>query len=146
MTQVSFLKLSTALGLGLGSLTLLTGVAAAQEVTGAQAPDRGGPEAAQAGLSEIIVTAQKREESLQRAALAVTAVTADALQRASVTDSSQLTSVAPSLQINSAYGPTNNFYLRGVGNFVVNVFSDPAVIVNLDGVPLGRPTGVQGLF
>lgn len=144
MRRITVLKLSTAIGIGLGGVALFAGTAAAQAAGDVQGGSS--PQAAEGGLEEIVVTAQKREESLQRAALAVTAVSADDLQRASVTDSSQLTAVAPALQVNSAYGPTNNFYLRGVGNFVTNVFSDPAVIVNLDGVPMGRPTGVQGLF
>lgn len=148
MRQLSALKLTTAVGATLGALTLWTATATAQ-AAGAQPPAADAQPAAEAddgGLSEIVVTAQKREESLQRAAIAVTAVSADTLNRASVTNATQLTNLAPALQVNSTFGPTSNFYLRGVGNFVTNVSSDPAVIVNLDGVPLGRPTGVQGLF
>lgn len=137
----SAIRLTTALGAGLvGVLPLFVHGAMAQSVD-ATAKNGGNGE-----LGEIVVTAQKREESLQRAALAVTALAGADIQRAGVTDASQLTTLAPALQVNNAFGPTNNFYLRGVGNFVTNVASDPAVIVNLDGVPLGRPTGVQGLF
>lgn len=98
------------------------------------------------GLSEIIVTAQKKEENLQRAAIAVTALDSEALTRASVTDASQLTNLAPALRVNQVFGPTPTFYVRGVGNFVANVQSDPAVVVNLDGIPIARPTGVNGMF
>lgn len=147
MRQPSALKLTTAVGATLSALTLWTAPAAAQAADAQQPAGDAQPAAETAGgLAEIVVTAQKREESLQRAAIAVTAVSADALTRASVTNANQLTNMAPALQVNSTFGPTSNFYLRGVGNFVTNVSSDPAVIVNLDGVPLGRPTGVQGLF
>ena len=86
------------------------------------------------GLAEIIVTAQRREENLQRAAIAVTAVTGDTLERAGVTNVVQLTNVAPALQVNTLGGPLNSFYLRGVGNFTTNSLSDPTVAVNFDGV------------
>lgn len=140
MTPIAALKLTSAMSLV--AITLFAQPVAAQSVDDAEAAE----EAGAGGLDEIVVTAQKREENLQRAALAVTALSSETLERASVTNASQLTNLAPALQVNSTFGPTSNFYLRGVGNFVTNVASDPAVIVNLDGVPLGRPTGVQGLF
>jgi iron complex outermembrane receptor protein len=99
-----------------------------------------------AGLQEIVVTAQRREEGVQHAALAVSAVSGEAVANAGVTDSSQLTTLVPALQISSVYGPTNTFYLRGVGNLTTNSLSDPAVAFNIDGVYLTRPTSVQGLF
>lgn len=120
-------------------LTLFAYPAFAQE-TSAPAADE------DQGLAEIIVTAQKREENLQRAAVAVTAVDSETLARAAVTDASQLTNLAPALRINTAFGPTPTFYVRGVGNFVANVQSDTAVVVNLDGVAIARPTGVNGMF
>lgn len=138
--RISALKTTTALVFGLGVLAF-SGAAAAQ-AAGGESPT----EAESGGLDEIVVTAQKREENLQNAAIAITAVGADDLARAGVTNAAQLTTVAPSLQISSVFGATSTFFLRGVGNFVTNALSDAAVIVNLDGVPLGRPTGVQGLF
>jgi iron complex outermembrane recepter protein len=98
------------------------------------------------GLEEIVVTAQRREENLQRAAIAVTAATGEELARAGVSDTTQLTRIAPSLQIGSLNGSFNQLYLRGVGNFTSNSLSDAAVSVNLDGVPLARSAAVQGIF
>lgn len=132
-----------------GSVRLISSLALAASLAAfpAHAQNADAEESAsQSGLDEIVVTAQRREESLQRAALAVTAITGDALVQKGVTEVTQLTSIAPSLQIATTYGPTPNFTLRGVGNFVVNVNSDPAIITNIDGVPIARPTGVHGLF
>ncbi|MFV0643588.1 MAG: TonB-dependent receptor [Sphingomonadaceae bacterium] len=98
------------------------------------------------GLSVITVTAQRREENLQDAAIAVTALGGEERSRTAVTDASQLTALVPAVRVNQSFGPTSTFYIRGVGNFVANVQSDPAVIVNLDGVPIARPTGVNGMF
>lgn len=98
------------------------------------------------GLTEIIVTAQKREENLQRAAISVTAVTGDAITKQGVSDVTQLQTLVPALQIGASYGGGSQYTLRGVGNIVLNLNSDTAVITNLDGVPIARATSVQGLF
>jgi iron complex outermembrane receptor protein len=140
MRLVECLRISTALGLSLAAAALAPQASAQSQTEAEAAPTEN------AGLEDIIVTAQRRQESSQKAAIAITALGAEQLARANVTNATQLTSIAPALQINSVYGATSTFYLRGVGNFVTNALSDTAVIVNLDGVPLGRPTGVQGLF
>lgn len=56
------------------------------------------------GVAEIIVTAQRREESLQKAAVAVTAVSGDDMISAGVTDTAQLGKLAPSLQVQPTGG------------------------------------------
>lgn len=98
------------------------------------------------GLADIVVTAQRKSENLQRAAIAVTAVDATTLARASVTDTSQLTKVAPALQIGTITGSANTFYLRGVGNFTTNSLSDAAISFNVDGVPIARSLAAQATF
>jgi iron complex outermembrane recepter protein len=100
----------------------------------------------QGGLQDIIVTAQRREENLQRAAIAVSAVTGDMLAAAGVTRPTELTSLIPSLQVAPAAGPYNLFYLRGVGNFQGNALSESAISFNVDGVYIGRPSGTTGFF
>ena len=98
------------------------------------------------GLADIIVTAQRRSESAQKAAIAITAVGSEQLVRAGVTDTTQLTLVAPSLQIGAIAGSANTFYLRGVGNFTTNSQSDAAVSFNVDGVPFARSQAAHGVF
>ena len=97
-------------------------------------------------LGEIVVTAQRREENLQRAAVSVTAVSGAQLATRGVTTAQQLTQVAPALQVSPAAGPYTVFTIRSVSNFGGNAFSDPAIAVNLAGVYLATPTAVQGLF
>lgn len=89
---------------------------------------------AEAGLQDIIVTAQRRSENLQRAAVAISAVSGDTLASAGITRPTELTSVVPSLQVAPAAGPYALFYLRGVGNFNGNALSDSAVAFNFNGV------------
>ena len=66
------------------------------------------------GLAEIVVTAQRREESLQKAAIAVTAVTGDDLTRSGITETSNLGKLVPALVVQPT-GGTTSFFLRGVG-------------------------------
>jgi iron complex outermembrane receptor protein len=103
-------------------------------------------EVAEVGLSEIVITAQRRSENLQKAGIAVTAVGADDLIKAGVTDPTGLTNLVPALTVATAAGPYALYYLRGVGNFNGNALSDSAVAVNLDGVFLARPSGTSGLY
>jgi iron complex outermembrane receptor protein len=99
-----------------------------------------------AGVPDIVITAQRRSENLQRAAIAVSAISGDALEAAGITRPAELTAVIPSLQVVPAAGPYNLFYLRGVGNFNGNSFSDAAVAFNFDGVYLSRPSATTGFF
>jgi iron complex outermembrane recepter protein len=108
----------------------------------AAAPDN----SAQAGLEEIVVTAQRREESLQHAAIAVTALSGDQLAQAGAVKVEDLTQLVPALQVSPAAGPYPLFYLRGVGNFNGNALSDSALAINLDGVYVARPSSAAGMF
>ena len=98
-----------------------------------------------AGLTDIIVTAQRREENLQKAALAVSAVAGDTLTRQSITQATDLTRLVPALQVAPAASFTQ-IYLRGVGTFGANAFAEQGVAFNLDGVYLSRPAAPAGLF
>lgn len=106
------------------------------------------PQAAEpaAGLADIIVTAQRRSENLQRAAIAVDVISAEELARTGIVTVSALNSAAPSLIVTKAGGANTSFYIRGVGNFTVNAAADPAVAFNYDGVYLGRPTSTTLTF
>lgn len=112
---------------------------------GANLPSAQGAEP-NSGIQDIVITAQRRTENLQRAALPVSAIGGDALTSAGITKPTELTSVVPALQIAPAGGPYSLFYLRGVGNFSANALSDSAVAFNFDGVFIGRPAGTTGFF
>src|SRR5690606_22996848 len=61
------------------------------------------PAARSAALEEVVVTARRREEALQDVPVAVTALTADALERRQIRATTDLDRVTPSLQFTS-YG------------------------------------------
>jgi iron complex outermembrane receptor protein len=54
--------------------------------------------------------------------------------------------VAPSLTVAQGGGATTSYFVRGVGNFTNNAYSDPAVAFNYDGVYIGRPTSTGSAF
>jgi iron complex outermembrane recepter protein len=91
------------------------------------------------GISEIVVTAQRKQESAQKAAIAIDVVSSDELTNAGVVTPTSLNAAVPSLYVARGGGANTSFFIRGVGNFTNNGFSDPAIAFNLDGVYLGRP-------
>ena len=97
------------------------------------------------GLQEIVVTAQRREESSQHAAIAISTLSAETITAANVTRPGGLTAIAPSLQVSDDTGPYSIFYVRGVGNFAANGLSDAALSFNFDGVTVSR-SGTSGFF
>ena len=99
----------------------------------------------QTGLNEIVVTAERREESLQRTAVAVSAVTGDSLEKAGVTDAEGIGRLVPALQVQPS-GGTTSFFLRGVGTQSGNSFAENAVAFNFNGVFVARPTAPAGAF
>ncbi len=98
------------------------------------------------GLEEIVVTAQHREESSQRAAVALNVISTQQLENAGVATSSALNTAVPSLYITRGGGVTASYFIRGVGNFTNNGYTDPAIAFNVDGVYYGRPGSTIGAF
>jgi iron complex outermembrane receptor protein len=102
---------------------------------------------AEGGLGEIIVTAQRVEESSQRAPLAIDVVSPEELVRQNVIRAEDLSRTTTALSATgSTGGPTTVFFVRGVGNATVNAYSDPAISFNYDGVYIGRPSSTSGVF
>jgi iron complex outermembrane receptor protein len=95
-----------------------------------------------AGLEEVIVTAQKREESLQRSALAVTALAAHVVERQQITDLKSVTTLIPNLQIGlSSTQAAFDLALRGIVSTNRTEFGDSAVAFHVDGFYSPRPQG-----
>lgn len=109
-------------------LALVLGSALTSSVAMAQ-------DAGSESTGEIIVTAQRRSESLQKVPVSLTAVTSEMLQSRQINDLSQITRAAPSLQV----GADNTFSVRGVGTLAFSASIDSSVALALDDVNLGRP-------
>jgi outer membrane receptor protein involved in Fe transport len=106
-----------------------------QALPAADAPDADG---ASSG-NEIIVTATKREQTLQSVPVAVTVTTAETIERAQIRDIKDLTSVVPSLRVTQLQSSANtNFIIRGFGNGANNAGIEPSVGLFVDGVYRSR--------
>lgn len=99
-----------------------------------------------AALEEVVVTAQRTQENLQQAAVAITAVSGETLERQGVTELANLAGMAPALQVSRNSGPYTSLRLRGISSTVGNQFGDPAIAVNVDQVYQARAVGAFGQF
>ena len=94
---------------------------------------------AQAAIEEIVVTASKREQSLQEVPISVSVTSGETIQQSSIVDLIDLQSAVPSLRVNQLQSSAQtNFIIRGYGNGANNPGIEPAVSVYIDGVPRTR--------
>ena len=90
-------------------------------------------------LEEIIVTALKRETTLQDTPIAVTVIGSEDLQASQIRDIRDLTLLVPSLGIEQFNSPTNTeISIRGIGTSPFNPGLEPSVGVFVDGVYRSR--------
>lgn len=96
-------------------------------------------------LGTVVVTARKRQETLQDVPIAVTAFTAEKLFDENIQDLGNLQGKVPSLQIYAARGSNTTLtaYIRGVGQADPTWGFDPGVGIYLDDVYLARPQGAM---
>jgi outer membrane receptor protein involved in Fe transport len=101
--------------------------------------------AAQAQIDEIIVTATKRQQTLQETPVTVSVTTQDVLEKAQILDIADLQSVVPSLRVGQLQTSANtNFRIRGFGNGANNAGIEPSVGVFIDGVYRSRSAAQIG--
>ena len=95
----------------------------------------------------IIVTATKREQTLQEIPVAVTVTSAETIERAQVRDLIDLQTVAPTLRVSQNQTSGNaTFSIRGFGNGGNNTGVEPSVGIFIDGVYRSRAgSGISDL-
>ena len=119
------------------ALCALASPALAQETGSAQpsAADQPAPEFG----NDIIVTATRRSEALADVPIAVSAVTAEALQNSGASDIRSLNQLAPSLLVSSTGSEANgSARIRGIGTVGDNPGLESSVAVFIDGVYRSR--------
>ena len=120
-----------ALGAGvLASMASMSGTAFAAPA--AEAAD----EQDQGKIEEILVTAQKRTENLQKVPVAVATITAETAQKIGVVNAQTLAQTVPGLMLNRQTNGTQAF-LRGVGTASTQAGNEPAVALYVDDVYMG---------
>lgn len=95
-------------------------------------------------FEEIIVTATKRAESIYDVPLAISAFTADTLEKAGIGDLVDVGKFVPNLNVtefSAGHTASVNPFIRGIGLQDHLITTDPGVSVYVDGVYLGRQVG-----
>jgi iron complex outermembrane receptor protein len=92
--------------------------------------------ASAAAVQEIIITAQKREESLEKTPISVAAFSAEDLAQRGLLDSERLSSFTPNLAIQRDV--IGKVVIRGVGAENFTIAGDPGVAINFDGAYISR--------
>jgi iron complex outermembrane receptor protein len=96
-------------------------------------------------IQDIVVTAERREQNVQKAPLTIQVLTPAALASAGVSSAQDLSRITTGVSIGVGSASTQIF-IRGVGDFSFSPLSNPGVAFNVDGVYIARPDGLNGNF
>lgn len=91
-------------------------------------------------IEDIVVTAQRRETRLQTTAVAISALSSDALAARSIQDVESLGKLSPSMDV-SIYQGEAQIYIRGIGYTGLIGGTDSSTAVHLNGIYLSRSSG-----
>ncbi|MGK0293333.1 MAG: iron complex outermembrane receptor protein [Porticoccaceae bacterium] len=98
-------------------------------------------------FEEVLVTAEKRSESLQDLSQAITVLTGQDLDTRQVTSFVDLSAIAPGVNIAKNEGFKTVITIRGVGNEAnQNAIANPSVSYHLDGIYVASPFALQTDF
>jgi len=89
-------------------------------------------------LEEIVVTAQKRSETLQEMPIAISVVSREAIEKANLSGVRDLKMMVPSLNYSETQGIEVYVSIRGIGSELRNIGAEPGVAMAQDGVPLSN--------
>lgn len=131
MKNNRFSRHSLALAIS-GAMTFGAGGALAQEKSWA--------------IEEVVVTAQKREQSLQDVPITVSAFSGDMITKSKVTDAKELSVLTPGVTGDSDDSFLDSINIRGIVTNDFGVGAEPSVGMYQDGVYLGRTGGAVTSF
>ena len=98
-------------------------------------------------FEEVLVTAEKRSESLQDLSQAVTALTSAEVEERQLTSFVDLSAIAPGVNVAKNEGFKTVITIRGIGNEAnQNAIANPSVAYHLDGVYVASPFALQTDF
>lgn len=127
---------------GVALAAFATGSAVAQEVD--TSVDATSAEAPSGKVDEIIVTAQRRAQSLNSVPMSITAIGSDQLASQGINSTADLVKMVPGLTFTQSQVATPVYTIRGVGFYESTLSASPAVSVNVDEVPLPFAILTQG--
>ena len=123
-----------------GSLISVGALIWAMPASAQQAAPAGNTEQSQAGpeLPDIVVTAQRREQSLQDVPISVTAFTAESIKALDAQSVGDLDNFTPGLEINDTSVTQPSYTIRGVKTDDFGIGTEPSVGIFVDGVYAAR--------
>lgn len=96
-------------------------------------------------IEEVIVTVERREESLQGYAGTAVAFSGEDLKMQGIQNLVDLSDSTPGVEINNKQGNVE-IWIRGIGSSNNTELGDPAAATHFDGVYIPRPTGIGSAF
>lgn len=135
------MQLNTAIRTGTARAAMTAALAASMVAASPALAQQGSEEATQAsGVNEIIVTAQRRQESLQDVPIAISAFNQAELETRGVASALEVTQFVPNLVglNNTGLGTANSYYLRGIGNTESIATFDPPIGTYVDDIYISR--------
>jgi iron complex outermembrane receptor protein len=138
---------ATSLAIALGfcpTAALAQSAPSSATATPPPAPETAGSPAG--GIGDIVVTARRREESIQNVPISVAAFGGNTLAERQIDSSDKLTQLAPNVQFSAVAPASGNssssaIFIRGVGQTDFLASTDPGVGFYVDGVYFARASG-----
>jgi iron complex outermembrane recepter protein len=127
------------------SSSLLTAMLAVQP---AYAQDAAAAEAeAEGGITDIVVTARKREESAQSVPVAITAISGETIAQRDITSIEKIAAATPNLNVGRASnGSAAQITLRGIGSSSTSIGIEQSVAIVVDGAYYGQGRVIEEGF
>lgn len=97
------------------------------------------PQLVNAAIEEVVVTAQKRTESIQDVPISVSAFDMEAMEARQIDAFSDLQFNVPNVSYTKTFFSGNNFQIRGIGNVLVAASADSGVAMHINDVYLNSP-------
>jgi len=96
-------------------------------------------------LEEVIVSAQRRDQSIQEVPISLESISGVEMQRQGFRQMEDLSNFSPSVEINESLHEWS-VTIRGMGNDVANMSIEQSAPMFVDGVAFGRPSMIKGAF
>ncbi|WP_324697576.1 TonB-dependent receptor [Novosphingobium aerophilum] len=142
--MISKSRIAYALASSVSLLAFASGSAHAEEAAAAAATAAAAPSE---GLTDIVVTAERRDVSLQQAPLSVSAITAETLKASNINDITGLNGTVPGLVVARSGGGERIISIRGIGSETPeNTNTQPGVSYHIDGVYIFNSIAASAAF
>ena len=93
-------------------------------------------QATQGGVEDIVITAQRQSQRLQDVPIAVSAFTAENLERQQIVNPTALQQTLPNITFTKTNFTSSSFTIRGIGDLCVGATCDAATAIHVNDMPL----------